>query len=480
MQLLDRVRDTIRRHDLAPSGSRVIVAVSGGSDSVALSHLMMSLDRAGDLYVAAFAHFNHQLRADANRDEEFCAGLAASLGRAFIADRGDVAMLARRERRSIEDASRHARYEFLEKARIEANAERIALGHTRDDQAETFLLRLLRGAGSRGLAAMHPRRGPMIRPLIDCRRSELRDYLAEHGIAFVHDASNEDVSIPRNRVRAELLPLLIGRFNPSIVDVLADEADLAREEWRWMRTVADDAFARVVRIGAEAATTVDMVELAGLPIALARMVARRALLERSAEGSISFAHVEQVLRLAREDGPPFDLPGQRVQRIGSAIVLTNKPEGHRANLFRYSLSIPGEVRIPEAGALVSAERAESAGQARADAGMSAAGATAIVQFAKSDGRLTVRNRRPGDRFRPLGLGGGKKLQDFFVDRKVARQTRDSVPLVVDESDRIIWVAGHTIDERFRVTDPAQGVVVLRLKPARISEGLSQGEVGGPA
>ena len=231
-----------------------------------------------------------------------------------------------------------------------------------------------------------------------------------------------------------------------------------------MRTVADDAFARVVRIGAEA-TTVDMVELAGLPIALARMVARRALLERSAEGSISFAHVEQVLRLAREDGPPFDLPGQRVQRIGSAIVLTNKPEGHRANLFRYSLSIPGEVRIPEAGALVSAERAESAGQARADAGMSAAGATAIVQFAKSDGRLTVRNRRPGDRFRPLGLGGGKKLQDFFVDRKVARQTRDSVPLVVDESDRIIWVAGHTIDERFRVTDPAQGVVVLRLKPA---------------
>ena len=464
MDLLARIRDTIRRHDLALRGSRVIVAVSGGSDSVALSHLMMSLDRAGDLYVAAFAHFNHQLRADADRDEQFCAGLAASLGRPFIADRGDVAMLTRRERRSIEDASRHARYEFLEKARVEANAERIALGHTRDDQAETFLLRLLRGAGSRGLAAMHPRRGAMIRPLIDCRRSELRDDLAEHGIAFVHDASNEDVSIPRNRVRAELLPLLIGRFNPSIVDVLADEADLAREEWRWMRTVADEAFARVVRLGAEA-TAVEMVELAGLPIALARMVVRRALLERAADGSISFAHVEQVRRLAREDGPPIDLPGQRVQRIGPAIVLTNKPEGHRANLFRYSLSIPGEVRIPEAGALVSAERAESAGQARADAGMSAAGATAIVQFAKSDGPLTVRNRRPGDRFRPLGLGGGKKLQDFFVDRKVARQTRDSVPLVVDESDRIIWVAGHAIDERFRVTDPAQGVVVLRLKPA---------------
>jgi tRNA(Ile)-lysidine synthase len=464
MDLLARVRYTIRRHDLVPRGSRVVVAVSGGSDSVALAHLMMSLDRAGDLHVAAFAHFNHQLRADADRDEQFCAGLAQSLGRSFVVDRGDVAGLARRERRSIEDAARHARHEFLERARVDANADLIALGHTRDDQAETFLLRLMRGAGSRGLAAMHPRRGAMIRPLIDCRRTELREYLAEQRIAFVDDVSNEDVSIPRNRVRAELLPLLIGRFNPSIVDVLADEADLAREEWRWMQTAADDAFGRVVRVST-AETSLDAHQLNALPIALARLVVRRALLERAQARAISFAHVEQVLGVARDDGPPFDLPGQRVKRIGPVIVLTGKAEGQRANLFRYSLSIPGEVRIPEAGALVSAERAESAGQAHADAGMIPAGQTAIVQFAKPDGPLTVRNRRPGDRFRPLGLGGGKKLQDFFVDKKVARQTRDSVPLVVDESDRIVWVAGHTIDERFRVTDPAQGVVVLRLKPA---------------
>jgi len=464
MTLLDRVRQTIRRHVLAPRGTGAIVAVSGGSDSVALSHLMMALDRAGDLRVAGFAHFNHQLRADADRDERFCAELAAALGRPLMADRGDVADLARRERRSIEDAARHARYEFLERARVQADATVIALGHTRDDQAETFLLRLLRGAGSRGLAAMHPRHGAMVRPLLDCRRSELRDYLREHNLPFVHDTSNEDVSVPRNRIRAELLPLLVERFNPSIVDVLADEADLAREEWRWMETLADDAFARVVRVSG-GATSMDAGQLAALPVALARLVVRRALLDRAAGRSISKAHVDDVRRLALEECPSVDLPGQQVKRIGPAIVLTSKPERAGANLFRYSLSIPGEVRIRETGALVSAERAASAGQARADAGTDAASATAIVQFARSDGPLSVRNRRPGDRFRPLGLGGGKKLQDFFVDKKVARQTRDSVPLVVDESDRIVWVAGHVIDERFRVTDPAQGVVVLRLKPS---------------
>jgi tRNA(Ile)-lysidine synthase len=477
MEILARVRGTIRRHGLAPRGTRVVLAVSGGSDSVALAHLMMELDRAGDLHVAALAHYNHQLRADADRDERFCAELAAALARPFVADHGDVRDLARREHRSIEDAAHLARHDFLERARVANGAETVAVGHTKDDQAETFLLRLLRGAGSRGLAAMHPRRDAIIRPLLDCRRGELRDYLNARGLPFVYDTSNDDVSVPRNRVRAELLPVLAG-FNPSIVDVLADEADVAREEWKWMETLAGESFSRAVR-STEEGTSIDAAALAALPAALARLIVRRALLERAGEGTISFAHVEEVRRLAAEEGPPIDLPGQRVKRIGLGIVLTGKTDASRTNLFQYSLSIPGEVHIPESGQVVSAERAESADGVHAAAG-TISGSTAVVQLSGPGGPLTVRNRRPGDRFRPLGLGGGKKLQDFFVDRKVARQTRDSVPLVVDESDRIIWVAGYTIDERFRVTDPAQGVVVLRLKPALIVESTSQGELGGPA
>src|SRR5215475_14505215 len=224
MNLLDRVRETIRRYGLLAPDTTVVAATSGGSDSVALAHLLHELDRMGACRLVALAHFNHQLRTEADRDEAFCVQLAHQLGRPLVADRADVRDLARRENRSIEDAARTVRHAFLERARLQLGADVVALGHTRDDQAETFLLRLLRGAGSRGLGSMHPRRGTLIRPLLHCRRSQLKTYLAERNITFVYDASNDDVSVPRNRVRAELLPLLEGRFNPSIVDVLAEEA----------------------------------------------------------------------------------------------------------------------------------------------------------------------------------------------------------------------------------------------------------------
>src|SRR6185369_5420858 len=153
--------------------------------------------------------------------------------------REDVGARAAAARRSIEDAGSAARREFYARARLHFAADCVAVGHTRDDQAETFLLRLLRGAGPRGLASMHPRRGPVVRPLLSCRRHELRAFLAERHASYVDDESNADVSIPRNRVRVELLPLLEARFNPAIVDVLADEANLARETWEWLEIEAD-------------------------------------------------------------------------------------------------------------------------------------------------------------------------------------------------------------------------------------------------
>jgi tRNA(Ile)-lysidine synthetase-like protein len=217
--------------------------------------------------------------------------------------------------------------------------------------------------------------------------------------------------------------------------------------------------------------------LAGAPLALRRLIVWSAMQRASGGRPVAFGHVEAALRLMDTHGA-IDAPGQRVERVGSRLVLTGRPPGtrgrfglvrnlsnlpnpaNRPNLFRYPLSIPGEATLPEAGWIVSAEAAaDGAMVSNGQIGPSAA----IVRSDLCRGPLSVRNRRPGDRFTPVGLGGRKKLQDFFVDRKVARRDRDAVPLVVDSADRIVWVAGHGIDEAFRVTDPAQAVVIFKVR-----------------
>jgi tRNA(Ile)-lysidine synthase len=456
MDVVARVRDTIARHELASPATRVLVAVSGGSDSVALAHVLRELDAARELTVAGLAHFNHQLRESAGRDEAFVADLAHRLGWPLQSGRGDVAALARREHRSIEDAARTARHAFLEQARIECGADLVAVGHTRDDQAETFLLRLIRGAGPRGLAAMHPRSDRVIRPLLACRREELRAYLAGLGAGFVEDESNADLSIPRNRVRAELLPMLV-RFNPAIVDVLADEADLAREEWHWLESEAArlaEALGRPVPEG----WALDAAGLRAAPLPLRRHAIWRLMRERAGGRPVGFKHVEAALGLLVRADASLDAPGHRLERIGSRLVLRHGPRPV-VNLFDYPLSIPGMVDIPEAGLRVSAELADRS----TPAWTGLTGRVGMVRHDLCRGPLVVRNRRPGDRFRPVGLEGRKKLQDYFVDRKVARAERDAVPIVVDGAGRIVWVAGHGIDAAFRVTDASQGVLIFKLR-----------------
>jgi tRNA(Ile)-lysidine synthase len=500
MDLLFRVRRFVRQHDLMRPGARVVCALSGGSDSVALAHILAELDAAGESTFAGCAHMNHQLRSTAPRDEQFSRDVADRLGRPIFVEREDVAARARRQKQSLENAAHAARYEFYARARAHLGADAVALGHTRDDQAETFLLRLLRGAGPRGLAGMYPRHEDVVRPLLDCTRAELREYLAararpefvvprqaqddpesRRGVeGFVDDETNLDLTIPRNRVRETLLPLLAAEFNPNIVEVLAREADLARELWAWLESEA-------ASFGAD--LNVETVRRAPTP--LRRLVLWRAMTAAAGGRPVTFDHVGKALTLLdAQDGASIDAPGHRVQRKGPRLVLTKRgSKGSRGsrgskgsgaakgsdasnrlnplnhlnplNLFWYSLSIPGEVVDPRHGFTVSVEPSRDI--ENSDRAILGSGATAAVRRDLIGGALAVRNRRPGDRFRPIGLGGRKKLQDYFVDRKIARDARDFIPIVVDDRDRIVWVAGYGIDESFRVTDRSQPMLILKLR-----------------
>ncbi len=471
MELLARVRRFVREHDLIRPATRVVAAVSGGSDSVALAWILRQLHNSHELRLVGIVHFNHQLRATADRDERHVAALASALHLPLLAEREDVRMRAAAEHRSIEDAARTARHACFRRALQHFAADAVALGHTQDDQAETFLLRLVRGAGPRGLSAMHPRNDFIVRPLLECGRDELRAFLRDASdrgaaAAWVDDESNADTSIPRNRVRAELMPLLAARFNPSIVRTLAREAELSREIGEWLDDRVNAAWRGAVRCDG-AAHSIDCATLATFEPPVRRALVWRALEEVAGHGAIGYDHVADALRAADENGPAaIDLPGVRVQRVAGTLVLTDRHSEARdagANLFRYPLSIPGEVRSPDMGWVVAAEPLDGRSAGLAACATAGNGPVACVRVSADAGPLAVRNRRPGDRFRPAGGPGWRKLQDFFVDRKIAQRERDCVPLVVDRDDRIIWVAGHRIDEAFRAAEGSDHVLLLTLK-----------------
>jgi tRNA(Ile)-lysidine synthase len=459
MSLTDSVLRTIRRHEMLPAGGRVAVALSGGPDSVALLYLLRELEDRGDLVVAGAAHFNHQLRGPASDDDEaFCRQLASDLRLPIEVGAGDVRAWARAERRSIEDAARRMRYHFLADATHRLAADAVAIGHSRDDQAETFLLRLLRGAGTRGLGSIRPKAGIVIRPLIDVARAELRQFAADRGLIFRDDATNADVSIPRNRIRHELLPYLEREFTPGIAAVLAREAVLAQEDEERLQGEAIESAASIV-ITATGSSTINTRELASLHPAVASRVARSALQQLAGDRFIGFEHIQRFLAFARDggEGRSLSLPGQQAVHKGSLLLLRREPDRQRAvsNLQRLLLPVPGEVVLNRPRIALSAAWTDGALPILADHSAMVKGVT---------GGLSVRFRTPGDRFEPPGLGGrSKKLQDYLVDRKVARAERDSLPLIVDGDDRILWVVGHGVAEGARAAEPSPGVILLKVR-----------------
>ena len=323
--LHQNVRRTIRRHALCPPGSRVLVGLSGGSDSVALTFLLRELALHGDFEVAALAHFNHQLRPSAARDETFCRDLAARLGAGILIESADVKSYAQQTRRSIEDAARILRYEFLERAAAQSGAGQIAVGHTQDDQAETFLMKLMRGAGLTGLAGIYPRRGRIVRPLLDVTRAELRSYLEGKGERWMDDETNEDLDNPRNRVRHRVIPELDRAAGGTTRPNIARAAALIREDGQWLDEQAFEWAGRLV-VQTEGGLELDAQALAGAPPPIRRRVVLEAMRRSAPEREIGQDHVEAVMAMLAGAQGAVDVPGSRVElRRGKLVLLQQKP-----------------------------------------------------------------------------------------------------------------------------------------------------------
>ena len=330
---IDRVRRYAAAHALWTRTLRVIAAVSGGSDSVAMLFLLRELASRGELVLAGLAHLHHHIRgADADADAAFCRELAARFEiPAFVGD-ADVPSAAQRDGVSIEVAGREARQRFYAEAITAAAATRVAVAHTRDDQAETVLLRLTRGAGAAGLGGMAPRRGPVVRPVLDATRLELQQYLRERGETWREDATNLDRTIPRNLIRHDVLPRL-RTINAQADNALVRAADMLRVDADFLETLANAAYLQIVQSDIEQEKLiVSAAELTKLPVALATRVARYALETANPSRSYGLEEAQQLCAFAA-GGAGGDLPGLAMERLGAKVVLVNR-RVHQVHLRR--------------------------------------------------------------------------------------------------------------------------------------------------
>jgi tRNA(Ile)-lysidine synthase len=459
-EILDRIRRYAARHALWTPETRVVAAVSGGSDSVALAFLLRDLAARDHLIFAGLAHLNHHVRADdANGDAAFCRALADRLGVPAVVGDADVPRDAKTHGVSIEVAGRHARQRFFQEAIASVKADCVAVAHTRDDQAETVILRLTRGAGTSGLAAMTPRREHLIRPLLDTTRVELQQFLRAINEPWREDSTNLDRAIPRNRVRHAVMPELRA-INAQADAALARAAELLRGDDEFLEKLANAAFVRIVDTGDEdGKLTLDAAEFLKLPLAVGRRVARYALETANPSRTYGLEEADELRRVLA-GGVRADIFNVSVERFGANAVLTIRGSRQVAAPppTELRLDIPGTVEAPRGAWTLTAE-----GPIATPASISTDATKVVIDASQVGSHLIVRYRRPGDRMHPLGAPGRKKVQDVLVDRKVPRDDRDALPIVTTETGQIVWVAGEVLADPFRVTSLTRSVVVLTLR-----------------
>ena len=464
------VQACIEAHAMLSPGDKVIVAVSGGADSMALLFALFQLRSMYDLTLMV-AHVNHQLRGtEAEQDALFVEQQAACLGLPFYQTRVDVRALQRSSGMSLQHAARQLRYRFFHALYQTLDATRVALGHTADDQAETLLIRLLRGSGPAGLAGIPPVRLPFIRPLIAVSRQVISSYLQTERFAWVKDSSNEHAVYLRNRVRLDLLPKL-QQYNPQIVRRLNELADMLRADSQVLEQQVDEWVVQTLDWQASNRVEIRCGLFGIAPVAIQRRLLRRAIeaMVLSPE-TIGFRHVEGLRQfiVSGDGGRRYGLPGQILaERHAKTVLLWN---AHRVSAIPsvLVLPVPGQVHVAALNIRLIADIIEKPWNIDAISPQ-----WALLDLDRTVCPLYVRFRQPGDRFYPLGAPGSKKLQDFFVDSKIPRVERPYVPLVVSQHE-IVWVVGYRIADPFRLR--AETNRVLRLQCCALQEANSRHEM----
>jgi tRNA(Ile)-lysidine synthase len=495
--LEERVFDFIRRHRLLPAREKLVVAVSGGADSVCLLHILASLKEELQIRLH-IAHLDHQLRgAESAADAEYVADLAKKLGIPATIERREVRGYRKEKRLSLEEAAREVRYRFLADVAEAIGSKRVAVGHTRDDHIETILMHLIRGAGTRGMRGLQPatdwpsQDGQLIviRPLLEVSHQETEDYCRRHQLSPRLDASNLSLSPLRNRIRRQLLPLLQG-YNPGIAEALLRTGRITGDDIDFLDRETAQIWDKIARKDGET-IILDRKKLHRLPPTLKRYLLRSGA-ERllGSAKDIELRHIEEMMALlGGPAGKRLSLPGSLSFITGyDDYILTtdlaalsplptlegetrlNIPGQTEFSGWRVEASIiePSAIKGKPEGALAPSENLTplplGKGKGIQGIGLIKDNFTAYLDLSKTGDRLTVRVRQRGDKFQPLGLPGLKKLGEFMIDSKIPQAWRKNIPIVCSQK-QLVWVVGWRIDERVKVTQNTEKVLRLEFNRA---------------
>jgi tRNA(Ile)-lysidine synthase len=481
MNLLQRVSEEIARQRLLAPGQPVLVAVSGGPDSLCLLHLLRQLE-----FPVMAAHLDHGLRVSSAAEAEAVARLARAWGVPLRSERVEVAKLAADEGVSLEEAARLARYRFLVRVAIEFGVDRLATGHTQDDQAETIVMHFLRGSGPDGLRGMQPSvaledwvmvEAPvglrLIRPLLGVSRAETSSYCRQHSLEPLEDPSNLDPTFTRNRVRHELMPALAG-YNPAIKEVLARSGEVMRAVAEHLAAEVAAAWPHVIRPAGEGALALARESFLAQPLALQRRLARRAIEElKVGLRDVGFEHVERLISFVADPSPGrLDLvAGLVLEAAGGEVVLREPTAQARfpsVPQISAEVELPAEGRLPiDSGWAVEIQRSQVP-QAQVTAALESLRREPgrWVEIFDEDairGKLRLRRRQTGDQLAPLGLEGTAKVADLFVDHKVPASQRRAWPILVDDI-QVLWVLGLRRSKGAAVSLESRSIVRIEVVP----------------
>ena len=463
-----RIEDYIKTKQMLVKGDRVLVSVSGGPDSVALLSLLHQLSEKWSLCLSV-VHFEHGLRGEESQEDAvFVTHLCHKFGIPCSVKKLNLkSSVSLTKQSSLQELARNSRYEILSRMSIETGANKIAVGHTADDQAETVIMWMVRGAGSLGLSGIPPVRAPnVIRPLLGTSRSEILRYLKHQVMEYRTDSSNDKPMYWRNQVRQEVMPIL-KRYNPNVTKAIARQVDIVREEEAYLFQLAQQALEQVQKVKtSNGVTFLHRDRLMNLPVAMKRRVLRMAIQEVSGTSQMpSFDTIETIMQqvVAGQSGSWVTLHGVEIVREYELIRLSSSQMStvlaqsiHKAY---QSVAIPSQVVWPLTGQTLAVSTSQNSQHGSLK---DLNRYHAIIDADAFSPSLVLRNWKAGDYFHPLGMGGKrKKLQDFFSDIKVPRFCRSIVPLLV-APEGIIWVGGYRLDHRFRVTEATQTVLKVGL------------------